>query len=125
MPYNIYLSKIIFEKSSIAASENLEQSLEDFRNRVNKVKLFSIKNLWPKYARKTAEQIRKSLSAGLNLVISAMIKYFTHVFLIFVISPLLFYLVLYLTIKKSLDFIGAPTFVLKLDEKIIRAVKKI
>jgi hypothetical protein len=125
MPYNIYMSKIIFEKSSIAASENLEQSLNDFRSRVNKVKLFSIKNLWPNQARKTAEQIRKSLSAGLSLVISAMIKYFTHVFLMFLVSPLLFFGFLWLIIKRLLNCIGAPTVVVKLDEKIIRAVKKI
>jgi hypothetical protein len=125
VPANIYLSKIIFEKSSIAASENLEQSLEDFRCRVNKVKLFSIKNLWPKYARKTAEQIRKSLSAGLNLVISAMIKYFTHVFLIFLVSPLLFFGFLWLIIKRLLDCIGAQPVIVKIDEGVVKGLRKL
>ncbi|MFC1591381.1 hypothetical protein ACFL43_02535 [Thermodesulfobacteriota bacterium] len=124
MPYSIYISRVMFEKNSVTANRQLAQSIEGFRARVNQVELFSLKNLRPKYARKTAEQIRVSLSKGLDVLITAVVKYLVNLATMFVITPVFFYGLVYLVIRKSLDCIGVPQVIVKLDEQIIKTASK-
>jgi hypothetical protein len=123
MPYSIYFSKVMFENSALEADRHLEESLMQFKQRVKEIEVVSIKNLIPSHARQTVARIQTSMSAGLDVLINALVRYFTLLIIMFVISPLFFYGLAYLMIKKALDCIGVPHITVKLDNKIIKTVR--
>jgi hypothetical protein len=59
------------------------------------------------------------------VVISAMIKCFTHVFLIFLVSPFLSFGFLWLIIKRLLNCIGAQPVIVKIDEGVVKGLRKL
>ena len=125
MPYSIYFSKVMFEKSAQETNRQLEDSLIQFQNKAQQIEVFSFKNLWPATAKRTAANIQATLSSGIDTIIKAMIGYFTIIIIMFVITPLFFYGLAYLIIKKTLDCIGVPQLTVKIDETIIKNLKKL
>jgi hypothetical protein len=121
IPYSIYTSKILFEKNSEAVNVQLNKDLRTFKQGVDDIKLFSFRNFLPGNARR----IKASLSEKLNIVFASLSKYFINLLIMFVITPVFFYGVIYFVIRKLLDCIGAQPVIVKIDEKIVRGVKKI
>jgi len=64
------------------------------------------------------------LSEGLDGVIHSLVRYCTNLVIMFVITPLFFYGLIYLLMKKSLDYMGGSSISLKVDEGLIRVLKK-
>jgi len=121
IPYSVYTSKILFEKNSEAVNEQVAQDLRTFKDQVDDVKLFSFRNLWPG----AFGRIKNSLSKGLDIVFASLSKYFINLLIMFILMPIFFYSGIYFVIRKLLDCVGMQPVIVKLDEKIIRAVKKI
>jgi len=64
------------------------------------------------------------LSEGLDGVIHSLVRYCTNLVIMFVITPLFFYGLIYLLMKKSLDYIGMGSISIKVDEGLLRVLKK-
>ena len=114
VPYSIYTIKIIFEKNSETVTEELAHDLQSFKEKVDDVNLLSFKNLWPGYAKKEIKRIKISLSKGMDVVISSLLKYLNNLLLMFFLLPLFFYGVIYFVIRKLLESVGVqPVVVVK------------
>jgi hypothetical protein len=125
MPYSIYFSKVMFENSTQEADRRLEDSLSQLKQRVKEIKIVSIKNLIPSHAKQTVANIQTSLSAGLDVVMDALVGYFTLLMVMFVITLFFFYGIGYLAVRKALDSIGMTQVIVKLDNKIIKTGKSL
>jgi hypothetical protein len=121
IPYSVYTSKILFEKNSEAVNEQVSRDLRNFKDQVDDVKLFSFRNLWPG----AFGRIKNSLSKGLDIVFASLSKYFINLLIMFVITPVFFYSIIYFVIRKLLDCIGAQPVIVKIDEGVVKGLKKL
>ena len=125
MPCSIYVGKVMFEKNSKAANEKLSEDLEAFKDQVANVEIFTLSNLRPDQAKETISSVGTTLSGGLDVLIHSLVKYFSNLLIMFVLTPLFFYGLIYLLVKKSLDSIGMSQVSVKVDEGVIRALRRL
>jgi len=123
MPCSIYAGKLMFEKNSQVVNRMLSKDLEQFKNQVDDVNVFSL-SLFSK-PRKTLNDIVLSLSQKLDELIHSFIRYFSNLLIMFVITPLFFYSIVYLLIKRVLCIIGMGKTSIIVDKGVIGALKKI
>jgi hypothetical protein len=121
IPYSVYTSQKLFEKNSEAVNEQVSQDLRNFKDQVEDVKLFSFRNLWPG----SFGRIKNSLSKRLDVVFASLSKYFVNLLIMFVITPVFFYSVIYFVIRKLLDCVGMQTVIVKLDEGVVKGLRKL
>ena len=65
------------------------------------------------------------LSEGLDVLIHSLVKYFSNLLIMFVLTPLFFYGLIYLLVKRSLDAVGMDRVSVKVDEGVIKALKRL
>jgi hypothetical protein len=121
IPYSIYTSQKLFEKNSEAVNIQLNKDLQTFKQGVDDIKLFSFRNFLPGNARR----IKASLSEKLNIVFASLSKYFINLLIMFVITPVFFYGVIYFVIRKVLDCIGMQPVIVKIDEGVFKGLRKL
>ncbi len=125
MPCSIYSGKLMFESNSKIVNSRLTKDLEQFKNQIDNVKIFSLSNLKlfskPK---ETVNSIGGSLSEKLDALIHSFIRYFSNLLIMFVITPLFFYSIMYLLIKGILCTIGMGKTSVIVDAGIIKALKR-
>jgi hypothetical protein len=117
----VYTSKVLFEKNSEAVNEQVAQDLRTFKDQVDDVKLFSFRNLWPG----AFGRIKNSLLKGIDIVFASLSKYFINLLIMFVITPVFFYGVIYFVIRKLLDCIGMESMIVKIDEGVVKGWRKL
>ena len=125
MPCSVYVGKVMFEKSNKANNEKLSDDLEGFKEQVANVEVFTLSNLRPDQAKETISSVGTTLSEGLDVLIHSLVKYFSNILIMFVMTPLFFYGLIYLLVKKSLDSIGMGGVSVKVDEGVIRALRRL
>jgi len=121
IPYSVYTSQLLFEKNSEAVNEQVSRDLTNFKDQVDDVKLFSFRNLWPG----TFGRIKNSLLKGLDIVFESLSKYFINLLIMFVITPVFFFSILYFVIRKVLDCIGMQPVIVKIDEGVVKGLRKL
>ena len=124
MPLSIYTGQIMFEETAQTANEELSLNIEDFKTKMDEVKIFSIGNLKPKNALKTVTKLGDALDKGLDVLIGSLVGYFSNLMIMFVVTPLFFYGVIYLMIKWSLDWIGLGEIRVRLDTRLLGMMLK-
>ena len=126
MPCSIYGGKLMFHRNSQIVNKTLTKDLEQFKNQMDDVKIFSLSNLKifskPK---QTLNGIGVSLSEKLDKLIHSFIRYFSNLLIMFIITPLFFYSIMYLLIKNILATIGMGRMSIVIDKGVIGALKKI
>ena len=121
VPYSVYTSKILFEKNSEAVNVQLNKDLRTFKQGVDDIKLFSFRNFLPGNARR----IKASLSKKLNIVFASLSKYFINLLIMFIVTPVFFYSIIYFVIRKILDCVGAQHVIVKIDEGVVKGLRKL
>jgi hypothetical protein len=116
MPFSVYMGKVMFEKSAEAANETLEKNLEEVKDKVSGIKLLTFKNLRPSRMKEAFFNIGGGLSEGLNILIKSLMVYLGNLMIMFVITPLFFYGMVYCLIKRVLSCIGMSRISMKVDE---------
>ena len=104
-------------ESSIVLSEDLGVLQE----KVSDIDILSKKNLTPSGIKDTLGDISASLSQSVDVVLSATVKYFSNIIIMFIITPLFFYGVLYVSTKKILACVGMDQASERLDYSIMGA----
>ena len=125
MPLSVFTGKYLFEKNAESANQALSANLEEFQKQVDNIKIFSLNNLNPFGAKKTINDIESTLSTSLNLLINSLIKYFSSLIIMLVLTPLFFYTLMYLLIKYILISIGMSRTSLIVDKGVISALKRL
>ena len=115
----------MFEKSNKADNVKLSEDLDEFKEQVGGIEVFTLSNLRPDQAKETISSVGTSLSEGLDVLIHSLVKYFSNLLIMFVLTPLFFYGLIYLLVKKSLNSIGMSQVSVKVDESVIRALKRL
>ena len=118
MPYTVYVGKILFEESNMESSIVLSEDLGVFKEKVSDIDIISKKNLSLSGIRGTFEDISSSLSQSVDVVLSATVKYFSNMIIMFIITPLFFYGVIYVSTKKILAYVGMEYVSERLDSGI-------
>ena len=124
VPYSIYVGRVLFEKNDTTANQMLSESLEAFKDQVSCVKLATVGKRDPSEGKKAIHIIIATLSEGLDSLIHSLVRYLCNLVIMFLITPLFFYGLIYLLMKKSLDYIGMSSVSIKVDEGLIRVLKK-
>ena len=106
MPYTVYVGKFLFEESNMESSIALSEDLGVLKEKVTDIDIVSKKNLSLSGIKGTFEDISTSLSQSVDVVLSATVKYFSNLVIMFIITPLFFYGVIYISIKKTLAYVG-------------------
>ncbi len=106
MPYTVYVGKFLFEESNMESSIALSEDLGVLKEKVTDIDIVSKKNLSLSGIKGTFEDISTSLSQSVDVVLSATVKYFSNLVIMFIITPLFFYGVIYISIKKTLAYAG-------------------
>ena len=125
MPCSVYVGKVMFEKSNKGANVKLSEDLDEFKDQVTSVEIFTLSNLNPNQTKETISSVGVTLSEGLDVLVHSLVKYFSNLLILFVLTPLFFYGLIYLLIKRSLDAIGMGQVSVKVDEGVIRALKRL
>jgi hypothetical protein len=125
MPCSIYVGKVMFEKNSKATNEKFSEDLEAFKDQVANVEIFTLSNLNPDQTKETISSVGNTLSEGLDVLIHSLVKYFSNLLIMFVLTPLFFYGLIYLLVMKSLNSIGMGRVSVKVDESLIRALRRL
>jgi len=118
MPYTVYVGKILFEESNMESSIVLSEDLGVFKEKVSDIDIISKKNLSVSGIKGTFEDISSSLSQSVDVVLSATVKYFSNMIIMFIITPLFFYGMIYVSTKKILTYVGMEHVSERLDTGI-------
>lgn len=121
MPYTIYVGKFLFEEGNMESSIVLSEDLGVLQEKVSDIDILSKKNLTPSGIKDTLGDISASLSQSVDVVLSAVVKYFSNIIIMFIITPLFFYGVLYVSTKKILAYVGMDQASERLDSSIMGA----
>jgi hypothetical protein len=119
MPYTVYVGKFLFEESNMESSIVLSEDIGVLKERVSDIDIVSKKNLSPSGVRDTFADIGASLSQSIDVVLSATVKYFSNLIIMFVLTPLFFYGVIYVGTKKILTYVGMDHASERMDNAII------
>lgn len=119
MPYTVYVGKFLFEESHMESSIVLSEDLGVLKEKVSDIDILSKKNLSPSGIKETFEDIRTSWSQSVDVALSATVKYFSNLIIMFIITPLFFYGVIYISTKKVLAYVGMEHVSERLDTGII------
>ena len=119
MPYTVYVGKFLFEESNMESSIVLSEDLGVLKEKVSDIDIVSKKNLSPSGIKNTLEDISASLSQSVDVVLSTTVKYFSNLIIMFLITPLFFYGVIYITTKKILSYVGMEHASERLDKGIV------
>jgi len=119
MPYTVYVGKVLFEESNMESSVVLSEDLGVLKEKVSDIDIVSKKNLSRSGIRGTFEDIGSSLSESVDVVLSATVKYFSNLLIMFIITPLFFYGVIYISTKKILGYVGMEETSERLDKGIV------
>jgi hypothetical protein len=106
MPYTVYIGKCLFEESNMESSIVLSEDLGVLKEKVSDIDIVSKKNLSLSGIKDTLEDMSASLSQSVDVVLSATVKYFSNLIIMFIITPLFFYGVIYISTKKILAYVG-------------------
>ena len=119
MPYTVYVGKFLFEESNMESSIVLSEDLGVLKEKVSDIDIVSKKNLSPSGIKDTFESVSTSLSQSVDVVLSATVKYFSNLIIMFIITPLFFYGVIYITTKKILAYVEMEHASERLDKGIV------
>lgn len=126
IPSSIFAGKLMWQENSQVVNRMLTNDLEEFKNQIDDVKIFSLSNfkLFSK-PKATLNDIGASLSQKLDKLIHSLIKYFSNLLIMFVLTPLFFYSIVYLLIKRVLCTIGMGKTSVIVDAGIVKALKRL
>ena len=119
MPYTVYVGKFLFEESNMESSIVLSEDLGVLNEKASDIDIVSKRNLSLSGIKGTFEDISSSLSQSVDVVLSATVKYFSNLIIMFIITPLFFYGVIYISTKKVLAYVGMEHVSERLDTGII------
>lgn len=119
MPYTVYSGKILFEESNMESSIALSEDLGVFKERIADIDIISKKNLTLSGAKETFADISLSLSQSVEVVLSATVKYFSNMIIMFIITPIFFYGLIYISSKKVLAYVEMEHISETIDTGII------
>jgi len=125
MPYTIYVGKFLFEQSNMESSIVLSEDIGVLKEKIRDIDIVSKKNLSLSGVRETFVNISATLSQSVEVVLSATVKYFSNMIIMFIITPLFFYGVIYISTKKILAYVGMEQVSERLDTGIISTWGKI
>ena len=119
MPYTVYVGKFLFEESNMESSTVLSEDLGVLKEKVSDINIFSKKNLTLSGVKDSFSDMSASLSQSIDVVLSATVKYFSNLIIMFVLTPLFFYGVIYISTKKILAYVGMDHASERMDKGII------
>ena len=123
-PYTVFSGKVLFEESNIVASATLSEDIGVLKEKISDIDIFAKENLSIKGAKGTFMEILLAMSNAFDIVLNGAIKYFGNLIIMFILLPLFFYGLIYLTIKQTLSYIGMQDFSQRMDISIIAIAKK-
>ena len=104
-PYTVYVGKFLFEESNMESSISLSEDMGVLKEKVSDIDIVSRKNLSFSGIKGTFEDISSSLSKSVDVVLTATVKYFSNLIIMFIITPIFFYGVIYISTKKVLAYV--------------------
>jgi len=117
-PYTVYVGKFLFEESNMESSIVLSEDLGVLKEKVSDIDIISKRNLSLSGIKGTFEDISSSLSQSIDVALSATVKYFSNLIIMFIITPIFFYGVIYISTKKVLAYVGMEHISERLDTGI-------
>lgn len=124
MPFSIYMGKVMFEKNAESANKALEKDLEEVKDKVSGIKLLTFKNLRPSRIKEAFFNIGGGLSEGVNILVRNLVRYLGNLMIMFVITPLFFYGVIYFAIKGILSKVGMSRISIRVDERLVGVLER-
>jgi hypothetical protein len=121
MPYTVYVGKFLFEQSNMESSVILSEDLGVLKEKVSDIDLLAQKNLTSSGIKETLDDISISISQSVDVVLSATVKYFSNLIIMFIITPLFFYGFIYISTKKLLAFVGMEETAASVDQGVANA----
>lgn len=118
LPYSVFLGKIMFEETNVSTSVKLAENAGILKESLAEIKLFENKTARAKSANNLA-------SNTINLITSAANSYFTNILVLFVITPLFFYGLIYIAFKESLAYLDEEKIANEFDDKLLSFAKSI
>jgi len=123
-PYTVFSGKVLFEESNIVASATLSEDIGVLKEKISDIDIFSKENLSITGAKATFMEMLSAMSNAFDIVLNGAIKYFSNLIIMFIIVPLFFYGLIYLTIKRILSYLEMNDFSQQMDSSILSFGRK-
>ena len=96
----------MFEKNAKSVNEALEKDFDRVKAQMSDIGGFSLKNFKVSKVKDIFCNIGGGFSEGVNILVRSLVGYLGNLMIMFVVTPLFFYGVIYFVIKRILSKVG-------------------